>query len=723
MVTHTLTLPEGDAGIWLAQLAGRYPPEQIDLIRRALDTLLTEGEGLVAETGVPLLEHALGCTYQLSGMGFDAQTIAAALLAGLPEAVLDAERLGREFGEPLARLAIGAARLNRMDALFSELSGEGGQSESLRQMLLAMTDDIRVVLIKLAERVQSLRELAQRDDDLRHKLARDARELYAPLANRLGVWQLKWELEDLACRFLEPETYKHIAKLLDERRLDREWYIERILEQLNEELGHAGLTGYDVAGRPKHIASILAKMRKKRLSFDEVYDVRAVRVLVRDVKDCYHALGIVHSLWQPIPGQFDDYISRPKGNGYQSLHTAVIGPENKALEVQIRSFDMHQEAELGVAAHWRYKEGGREAGKAEALQEKIAWLRQLLSWKQELADSAELAQQFRNELFQDEVFVLTPQGKVVALSAGATPIDFAYAVHTELGHRCRGAKLDGQLVPLDTPLKTAQRVEILTVKEGGPSRDWLNPHLGFLRTSRARAKVRQWFKQQDHDSHVQDGRALLERELHRLGLSNVNLEQLAGRLKFARPEDLYAALGRGDLGSGQLARSLQDEFLPQPEKPLVGARRSKSAPAGVLVEGEANLLTHMAGCCKPAPPDRIVGYTTQGRGVTIHRADCPVVRHLPEEQRGRLLGAEWGASAQEVFAVDVEIVADDRQGLLKDITEIISQEKINAIRVNTLSQDETARMEFTLEVRDVDQLARFLGRAAHVRGVSSARRR
>lgn len=719
MVTHALTLTPADAESWLAPLVSQYGPEKASLLRAAVDHLYAHAGELRTESGTPLPQHALATAAILAGMRFDAQTVAAALLAGLPDAALDPEALKRTFGTGLTALILGAARLNRMDALFSQLAGEANQSESLRQMLLAMTDDIRVVLIKLAERVQTLREMAQAAPEARRKLAHDARELYAPLANRLGVWQLKWELEDLACRYLEPETYRHIARLLDERRLDREWYIDQVITQLRRELSQAGLEGFEVNGRPKHIASILAKMRKKRLDFEDVYDVRAVRILTRDVKDCYHALGVVHSLWQPIPGQFDDYISRPKGNGYQSLHTAVIGPENKALEVQIRTFAMHQEAELGVAAHWRYKEGGQGA----ALTDKIAWLRQLLAWKEELAEHADLAQHFRHELFQDEVFVLTPQGKVVALPAGATPIDFAYAVHTELGHRCRGAKVDGQLVPLDTPLKTAQRVEILTVKEGGPSRDWLNPHLGFIRTARARAKVRQWFKQLDHDIHVQEGREQLERELNRLNLSNIKIDQLAARLGFGKPEELYAALGRGDLTSGQLARSLQEHFLPPPSKPLVTARRSKASPTGVLVEGEANLLTHLAGCCKPAPPDRIVGYTTQGRGVTIHRADCSVIQHLEPEQRARLLKAEWGAAAGEVFAVDVSLVAQDRQGLLKDVSEILAQERINAIRVNTQTQDEIARMDFTLEVRDIDQLTRFLSRVTHVRGVTQARRK
>jgi GTP pyrophosphokinase len=722
MVAHALTLAPNDAESWLTSLEDRYPEDQRQILKLALETLANEASETLADSGETLLTHALGTAAMLAAMRFDVETVAAALLCGLPEKSLKHETLLVRFGAHLTALVEGATKLSRMDHLFTALNAEGGQSEVLRQMLLAMADDIRVVFIKLAERTQALRELANKDDSLRRKAANEVRELYAPLANRLGVWQLKWELEDLSCRYLEPDTYRQIAKQLDERRLDREWYIEQILKHLSETLIAAGINGASVTGRPKHIASILAKMGKKRLSFDEVYDVRAVRVLVPEVKDCFHVLGLVHSLWQPIPGQFDDYISRPKGNGYKSLHTAVVGPENKALEVQIRTFDMHQEAELGVAAHWRYKEGGASTA-GGGVQDKISWLRQLLAWKQELADSHELAQHFRNELFQDEVFVLTPQGKVFALTSGATPLDFAYAVHTELGHRCRGAKVDGALVPLDRQLATGQRVEILTVKQGGPSRDWLNPHLGVLKTHRARSKVRQWFKQQDHDSHVQQGRELLDRELHRFNLINVNLDKLAARLKFTELDELCAAIGRGDVGSGQLDRALQDEFVPAPEKPLVSASKRKSDAGGVLVEGEPGLLTQMAGCCKPAPPDSIVGYTTQGHGVTIHRSDCPVILHLPDEKKARLLQASWGGQDSQVFAVDIELNAQDRPGLLKDVGEILAQEKINVVRVNTLSQNDHARMEFTLEVKDIDQLTRFLARAGHVRGMHTARRK
>lgn len=719
MVSHALTLPPGDAGGWLAGLTGLYDAAQLGLLSRAADWLTTHAGGSTTDSGADLAAHGLATAAILAGMQFDSDTVAAALICNLPAPHLGQDTLTPALGDNVSHLARGAARLHQMDHLLSEVTGEGNQNEALRQMLLAMTDDIRVVLIKLAERTQALRELATGDPDRRRRVAQYARDLYAPLANRLGVWQLKWELEDMSCRYLEPDTYRHIAGLLDERRLDREWYIDRVSRMLADELSRAGIADAAVTGRPKHIASILAKMRKKHLDFEEVYDVRAVRVLVRDVKDCYHALGLVHNLWQPIPGQFDDYISRPKGNGYQSLHTAVVGPENKALEVQIRTFAMHQEAELGVAAHWRYKEGGR----GQPQTDKIAWLRQLLAWKQELSDSAELAQHFKNELFQDEVFVLTPQGRVVALSQGATPIDFAYAVHTELGHRCRGAKVDGALVPLDTALKTGQRVEILSVKQGGPSRDWLNPQLGYLQTHRARAKVRQWFRLQDQDTHIQEGRTLAERELHRLNLGKVNLEKLAARLKYDRPDDLFAALGRGDIGPSQIERALRDEFVPATGKPLIATKRGKTGPTGVLIEGEGNLLTHIAGCCKPVPPDPIIGYTTLGRGVTIHRTDCTLIVTLPDDKRGRLLKTTWGSQAGQTFEVDVEIRAGDRANLLKDVAETLAQGKLDVVKVNTESRDGEVKMEFTVSVRDAGQLAQFLARAARLRGVTLARRK
>jgi GTP pyrophosphokinase len=546
-------------------------------------------------------------------------------------------------------------------------------------------------------------------------------DIFAPLANRLGVWQVKWELEDLSFRYLEPDLYKKIARLLDEKRLGREQYIADVREQLRQELHKNGVVA-EVSGRPKHIYSIYKKMKRKGVDFSEVYDVRAVRVLVSDLKDCYTALGVVHSLWQPIPGEFDDYIAHPKGNDYRSLHTAVVGPEAKALEVQIRTHDMHNHAELGVAAHWRYKEGGRQDA---GFEEKIAWLRQIMEWKEDVHDAGELMEQFKTGLFQDTVYILTPQGKVVALPKGATPIDFAYHVHTNLGDRCRGAKVDGNIVPLTYPLANGQRVEILTVKQGGPSRDWLNPSLGYVRTSRAKAKIRHWFKHQHYDENVAQGREALEKETHRLGLSLPNLEALAQKNHFARPEDLLAAIGRGDITARQVMAVIQEEVELAEEEWHLPAPRAGIGPSasGVLIHGEGGLLTTIAKCCKPVPPDAIVGFVTRGRGVAIHRQDCPNVLHLDESQRDRLLVASWGTKKGGHYEVDVEIEANDRQGLLRDVSEVMTREKVNVTAVSTLSRGLQAGMRFTVQIADLDQLARILTLIQEVPGVAWARRR
>jgi len=595
------------------------------------------------------------------------------------------------------------------------------QIEGLRQMLLAMVQDIRVVLIKLAERTQTLRQLSGASPEQQQQIARETRGIFAPLANRLGVWQIKWELEDLAMRYLEPQLYKQIARLLDEKRVDREQYIADVIGELRRELQQAGIEG-EVSGRPKHIYSIINKMRRKKLDFSELYDVRAVRILVDDIKDCYAALGLVHHLWQPIPGEFDDYIARPKSNGYRSLHTAVIGPRGLALEVQIRTHDMHHNSELGVAAHWRYKEGGKSDSK---LDEKIAWLRQILAWKDDM--SGDMLEQFKGELFQDKVFVLTPQGKVIDLPKGASPVDFAYALHTELGHRTRGAKVDGSIVPLNTKLQNGQRVEILTAKLGAPSRDWLNPALGYLKSPSARAKVRHWFRQQNFDENVAAGRARLDRELHRAGAVAVSQERLAQRLRFNRLEDLLAALGRGEVSEHQLALAIQEAAPPRPaeEAPAFMARRPAAprTPTGIVVEGVGNLLTSMARCCKPAPPDAIVGYVTRDRGVTVHRLHCPFVTRLPQQRRDRLLQAQWGSGSDLAAEVDIEVEANDRQGLLRDISDLFVREKVNATKANTLTRDNLALMQFTVQVANLAQLERLLGLIRQVAGVTAAQRR
>lgn len=726
-----------DTEVWLNALAAQFTPDEIKLLRQACTMAAPLYNGQVTLTDMPLLAHALGAADILIGMRMDAETLAATLLHAIPEYLDDwHELVENQFGATVASLVEGIARMEQIRQ-FSEIEqlhaadstgDQAQQIESLRQMLLAMVQDIRVVLIKLAERTQTLRHLAGASHEQQQRIARETRGIFAPLANRLGVWQIKWELEDHALRYLEPQLYKEIAHLLDERRVDREQYIDDVLAQLRQELQQADIKG-EISGRPKHIYSIINKMRRKNVEFSKLYDVRAVRILVDDVKDCYAALGLVHHLWQPIPGEFDDYIARPKSNGYRSLHTAVIGPRGLALEVQIRTHDMHLNSELGVAAHWRYKEGGKSDSKFD---EKIAWIRQILAWRDEVSDGGDLLEQFKSELFQDKVFVLTPQGKVIDLPKGSTPIDFAYALHTDLGHRTRGAKVDGSIVPLNARLQNGQRVEILTAKTGAPSRDWLNPVLGYLQSPRARAKVRYWFKYQNFEENVAVGRAKLDRELHRAGVSSVNQEKLAQKLHYNRLEDLLAAIGRGDVSEHQLALVIQEAMPPKPVEapPVLTARRTHApkAPSGIVVEGVGNLFTNLAKCCKPAPPEAIVGYITRERGVTIHRQTCTFVTCLPEERRDRLLHARWGAGTNFSASVDIEVEAHDRQGLLRDISDLFVREKVNATRVNAAkanmpSRGNLAKMQFSLEITDLDQLQRLLVLIRHIPDVITARRR
>ena len=735
-VQHKLTASSGsDAGnfhSWLDSLPGAFAPAEIEVISHACELAAPLYAGQAELTGAPLLQHALGAAAILAGMNMDFETVAAAILHAVPEYGDDwAETLKTHFGTNICSLVEGISRMEQIQE-FSEMEGLHGkekkkgdhvqQIESLRKMLLAMVEDIRVVLIKLAERTQTMRCLSGASAEQQQRIARETRGIFAPLANRLGVWQVKWELEDLSLRYLEPELYKKVAKLLDERRLDREQYIADLVSQLQKELQESGIKA-KVTGRSKHIYSIINKMKRKQIDFSELYDVRAVRILVDDIKGCYTALGLVHNLWQPIPKEFDDYIAHPKSNDYRSLHTAVIGPRNLAVEVQIRTHEMHHHSELGVAAHWRYKEGGKSDAKFD---EKIAWLRQILEWKEEVADSGDLLEQFKSELFHDQVYVLTPQGKVIDLPKGATPVDFAYTLHTDLGHRTRGAKVDGSIVPLNYKLQNGQRVEILSTKVGSPSRDWLNPSLGYLQSPRARAKVRHWFKYQNFDENVAQGRSQLDRELHRLGVTSINQEKIAQKLSFGKLEDFLAAIGRGDVSDHQIIQTVLEEITPKSEvaaKPLVSKPAAAHAsPTGILVEGVGNLLTKMAKCCQPAPPDSIVGYVTRDRGVTIHRQDCAGMLRLPENRRDRILGAQWGGGSGDLFTVDIGVEAYDRQGLLRDIGDLFVREKINVTKVNTLSKNDHAKMQFSVAISDLEQLSRLLALIHQVPNVIIARR-
>lgn len=659
--------------------------------------------------------------------------VAAVLYRGVREGKIKLTEVRHQFGAVVAKLIEGVLRMaaisDSLNPRESMVLSAQTQVENLRKMLVAMVDDVRVALIKLAERTCAIRAVKNANEGRRQRVAREVFDIYAPLAHRLGIGHIKWELEDLSFRYLEPEQYKQIAQLLHERRVDREQYITTVVQQLREALSDTQIKA-EVKGRAKHIYSIWRKMQKKGLQFSQIYDVRAVRVLVPEVRDCYTALGIVHTLWRHIPKEFDDYIANPKENGYRSLHTAVIGPEGKVLEVQIRTSAMHEEAELGVCAHWKYK-GTDVNSTSSHYEEKISWLRQVLEWHEELGDIGGLAEQLRVDIEPDRVYVFTPDGHVIDLPKNATPLDFAYRVHTEIGHACRGAKINGRIVPLNYSLQTGEQVEVITSKQGTPSRDWLNPNLGYVTTSRARAKIVHWFKLQARDQNVIAGKAMLERELARLDLPPVNYELLAERVNLKTAEDMFAALGATDLRLNQVVHQAQqlveperdsDNFELIPRKtptPRVGKRDD------VQIQGVGNLMTQIAGCCHPLPGDPIIGYITQGRGVSIHRQDCANALQLASREPERIIQVSWGPEPEKTYPVEIFIHAYDRAGLLRDISQVLLNEKINVISVNTQSnkEDSTAHMSLTIEIPSLDALGRLLGRISQLPNIIEARRR
>jgi GTP pyrophosphokinase len=710
-------------------------------------------------SGELLADHALGTARIMQTLNVDPAAVAAAALFALTPHLDDPERvIGERFGEEVQRLVGDVRKLLRLGSVSSRATqaalpetgrdaqaARRAQVEALRKMLLAFAQDIRVVLIRLASRLQSLRYYAANKLDPTPDVPRETLEIYAPLANRLGIWQLKWELEDLAFRFEEPPTYKRIAKLLDEKRVERESYVTSAIARLETELATAHIRA-EVSGRPKHIYSIWRKMRGKDLDFAELNDVRAFRVIVDDIKDCYTVLGIVHNLWQPVPREFDDYISRPKPNGYKSLHTVVIGDDGRAFEVQIRTQDMHQFAEYGVAAHWRYKEAGTrgyggQVTASEKYDEKIAWLRQLLAWKEDVSEADEPGaqpwQQLRDATLDDDhIYVLTPQARVIALPQGSTAVDFAYHLHSELGHRCRGARVDGAMVTLNTPLQNGQTVEIITVKEGGPSRDWINPQLGYLHSPRARQKVRAWFNAVDSEENLTNGRTLVEKTLQREGKTSVNLDQLASKLGFKTPDDLYSAVAKEEFSLRNIEQALDDTPPPEPEpeapaqfeKRSSGQSVAQGASTGVLVVGVDALLTQLARCCRPAPPDPISGFVTRGKGMSIHRSDCETFKRMAARSPERVLETAWsadvmGGRGSSVYPVDLAVESNDRQGLLRDISEVFAREKMNVVGVKTQSRRNVAYMQFTVEVSSAAQIQRACTLLGEVQGVTSAIRR
>ncbi|XYJ12431.1 RelA/SpoT family protein [Telluria sp. B2] len=737
----------GDA---TTQLIQGLSPEECARVQHALDyAAAAYGERAIA-SGQNAFEFSLGVAGTLAYLRSDVETRIAGLLFELamfePELVETLERL---FGAEVATQVRGVQQLIRLRDLTvgQPAVGRGKNAaqeaaahiETLRKMLLAMASDMRVVLVRLSSCVTMLRYFAEqkRFDDVTRDYGREVMDLYAPLANRLGIWQLKWELEDLSFRFLQPETYKRIAKMLEEKRMAREGFVQSAIDRLQAELAAAGIKA-DVSGRPKHIYSIWSKMRGKDLDFSELYDVRAFRVIVADIKACYTVLGLVHNIWTPIPQEFDDYISRPKPNGYQSLHTVVAAEDGRPLEVQIRTQEMHNFAEYGIAAHWRYKETGGSTFKGEKYDEKIAWLRQLLAWKSDVADAVagedvqkEWVEKLKATTLDDRIFVLTPQARVLELPVGATPIDFAYHLHSEVGHRCRGARIDGVMVPLNTPLKNGQTCEIITAKgpagSAGPSRDWLSP--GYAVSSRTRSKIRAWFHALDLAETLAQGRALVEKSLQREGKTAVNLEALAHKLGFAKVDELFIAVGKEKFSLRHVEAALHDtpEAPPLEDAAVVNKSRASSveqgAKSGVLVVGTEGLMTMLARCCKPAPPDPIVGFVTRGKGVSIHRLSCKNFAEMRAKAPERVIQTEWGKAVTEtVYPVDIFILAGDRQGLLRDISEVFSREKINVTGVNTQSAKGQARMVFTAEIGSTGQLQKALAAITEVSGVQEARR-
>ncbi|MDH5648291.1 MAG: GTP diphosphokinase [Gammaproteobacteria bacterium] len=700
------------------------------VIKKACERAFKAHTGQRRQSGEPFYLHAVAVAEILNNLHMDHETITAALLHDVVEDTeISLDDIRHEFGDNIARLVDGVTKMGQIQSYQAGdkrlAKKDAARAESLRKMLLAMAEDIRVVLIKLADRLHNMRTLASLTPDKQSRIAQETMEIFAPLANRLGIWQLKWELEDLSFRYMEPVAYKTIVAMLSERRSDREQYISKFIDRLNAEISQRGIAA-QITGRPKHIYGIWKKMRQKGRDFDQIYDVRAVRIHVDKVEDCYTVLGVIHSLWKYIPGEFDDYIATPKENNYRSIHTAVLGPEGKVVEIQIRTHDMHRQAEYGVAAHWRYKEG---MGQDSSYDEKVAWLRQLLEWKDEIAEAGDFIDQFKSELFSDRVYVLTPKGNIIDLPKGSTPLDFAYHVHTEVGHRCRGAKVNGSMVPLTYNLKTGDQVDVLTIKKGVPSRDWMNPQLGYLCTSKARAKVKQWFRHQDYEATVSDGRSILEKELKRMGITGVAYERIAKNFHLDRVEDLYAAIGRGDIKTSRILSEFKDHIAPKLDNKadfsISSHTVARDVPGAIKIHGVGNLLTHMGRCCKPVPGDAIVGYITLGRGVTVHRSDCPNVLRHSTESPDRLVEVGWGASGGSAYPVDIIIVAYDRSGLLNDITTLLRNESINVLAANTNTDKvrHIARMQLTLEINDIDTLSRVLGKIQHIPNVTEVSRK
>jgi guanosine-3',5'-bis(diphosphate) 3'-pyrophosphohydrolase len=708
-------------------LPDNVSPADRSLVERAYRVAEKAHEGQVRASGESYVQHCLAVASILIELGMPVSTIAAGLLHDTVEDTeITIEDLRRDFGEEIASLVSGVTKLAQLPRVSHYEDDQRGESatrielakENLRKTFLAMGDDVRVVLIKLADRLHNMRTLSHLPENKRVRIANETLEIFAPLANRLGIWQIKWELEDLSFRYVYPDKYREIAGLVSERRVDREGTMKAITSSLEAVLAEAGIDT-EVHGRSKHLYSIYKKIERKGVPFEQVYDVRGVRVIVQSENECYLALGVIHNRWKPVPGAFDDYIATPKDNLYQSLHTAVIYDDGKTLEAQIRTPQMHENAEYGIAAHWRYKEGHR---RDNAYEQKIHWLRKIMEWRQDVDDASDFMEAMKSDVFDDRVYVFTPRGDIIDLPAGSTPIDFAYHIHTEIGHRCRGAKIDGKLVSLDYKLQTGNSVEILTAKRGGPSRDWLNPSLEMVKSQRARSKIRQWFKRQDREQNISHGRLLLDREMRRLGIEAVSFDKLGRGLGFSQVDDLLAAIGCGDIHLGKIVSEIvgeqETEFeIPEKIEPSQLARPFPTEEVSIL--GLKGLLTNLARCCKPVPGDPIIGYITRGRGATIHRQDCPNVLRIKDTER--LVQVSWGQPKQ-TYPVSVRIRAYDRDGLMRDVSTLVSNEGINMSSIHVSTKNSLATFDLVMGVTDISQLSRVLNRLEALPNVLEARR-
>ena len=727
-----------DIDSWLEHLQDLTEIKDVEIVRDACELAKQaqdkpeDSDDVWSENTQGSFRTGLEMAQILADLNLDQESITAAILyRAVRERQLPIERVRKKFGKPIANLIMGVLQMaaigSRKNPRFEDnvLGSDTTQMDNIRKMLVAMIDDVRVALIKIAERTCAIRGVKEGSRKKRYLVAREVFDIYAPLAHRLGIGHIKWELEDLSFRYLKPNDYKHIAQLLDGKRLDRQNYIDEVVERMERELERMGLEA-EVNGRAKHIYSIWRKMQRKNIEFSQVYDVRAVRILVPQSRDCYAVLGIVHGLWRNIPHEFDDYIASPKPNGYRSLHTAVFGPEGKVLEIQIRTFDMHEEAELGVCAHHLYK-GTDTRPKSDAYEDKIAWLRQVLEWHEDLGESEGFGDMLRGDVAQDRLYIFTPDGHVIDMPKGSTPVDFAYRVHTEIGHRCRGAKINGRIVPLNRRLQTGDQVEVMTGSEERPRRDWLNINLGFVTTARARAKVAHWFKLQAKEQNADAGKQIVQKELKRLAIDqeDLNMQRICEDVNMKAVEDMYAALGAGDIRLSQIINSAQRQILsPEHEEQLdlalpASANKTDSSAEGIRIRGVGNLLTTISSCCKPVSGDPIAGYITQGRGVSVHRDDCINMIQLQEREPERIIEVDWGEAGEATYPVDIYIEAFDRSGLLRDVMLVLAAEDVNVVAANTLSdkRENMARLTLTVEISSLDLLGRMMDKINQVPNV------